>query len=148
MGKKSFEKEFPGYELIASKESKLKGPMIILGAIAGLVLLFAGLFWELSRLQVPIANVAGVNKATIITLENMATSQVYAGEYQAAADNFNKYFALGGKSADAMAHYAASLNELGQTEAALEWSRKAVEQDPTSKAAIFIKDTLEKKPTR
>lgn len=143
--KNSFEKQFPGYELIPSKESKLKGPLTILGALVVLALIFAGVFYEISKLQVPIANIAGVNKATLTTLENMATSQVYAGQYQEAANNFNKYFSLGGTSADAMAHYAASLNEIGQKEEALEWSRKAVTQDPSSRAAQFIRETLEKK---
>ncbi len=148
MAKNTFKKQFPDYDLIPSKESKLKGPLTIVGALAALALIFGAVFYELSRLQVPIANIAGVNRATLTTLDNLATSQVYAGQYSEAANNFNKYFSLGGKSADAMAHYAASLHEIGKTEEALEWSRKAVEQDPSSKAARFIKDTLEKKNSR
>lgn len=141
----SFQKQFPDYQIIPMKKSKLSAPVLLIGTFLIIGLVGYIVFSKLGTMQVPMSNMAGVNSMTLSTLKNLALAQANSGQYQEAAKNFADYFQLGGSEADSMATYATVLSTLGHSSEALEWSRKAVAKDPDSKAARFIKDSLERK---
>ncbi|MGZ3723420.1 MAG: hypothetical protein ACXVA9_10845 [Bdellovibrionales bacterium] len=145
MAKKSFEEQYPQYAIIPSKKSKWTGLLMLSGTVLVLGAIVYGLFKELSQLNAPVANMAGINKNTVSTLKNLAITQSNSGQYEAAAKNFKSYFELGGDEANAMAAYAISLDALGLNQEAVQWSNKAVAKDPNSRTARFVQSQLKEK---
>jgi hypothetical protein len=143
----SFEKQFPGYDLIQEKKSKFTWPLIWLTTIIGVLGIPALLLYNLSNFRPPVPALVGFNELSLLTVGNLAVNQTEAGNHRDAVIHFKSYFDLGGNDADKMALYAFSLSKLGNKDEALLWSRKAIETNPSSKAARLIHDVLEtKKP--
>ena len=145
MAKDTFKEQFPDYPIIPSKRWKIVGPLVLLSSVATLLAIFAGLFWALSQFNVPTPVMAGYNRMSLETLRNQAMAQAEAGHHASALKNFSTYFQLGGDDADAMAVYALSLDAQGQDELAEKWSKKALESEPDSKAAQFVRGVLDQK---
>ena len=142
---KSFEEQFPGYELIPEKKNGWKWLLIWAVALPSAIgLPMAGLYL-LSMVNVPTPNEASVNDFSIGTLGNIAASQSQEGAHALAVRSYTDYFKLGGDSPEHMAQFASSLAAVGRMKDALEWSRKAVQAAPESRAARFINDNLEAK---
>lgn len=141
----SFKEKYPDYKIIPEKKSRWIWPLTWLAAIGLVVLVPAAVIYKLSTLHVPTPLVAGSNKYTLGTLEQIARTQTDRGEYADAAQNFARYFALGGQDADVMATYAYALSEIGRKDLARAWSQKAIHTNPKSKAARLIYDSLETK---
>jgi tetratricopeptide (TPR) repeat protein len=148
MRKNSFKEQFPDYEIIPLQESRWKWPLIWVLTLSALIAIPGYVFYQFTKMPMPTPNMSGFNKKSLMTLGNFAIIQSEAGQHAQAIGNFQKYFDLGGKSADAMIKYAESLDALGQTELALEWAMKATEQAPDSKAARFMRDLMEQKVQR
>lgn len=140
MQKKSFEEQYPGYKIIPEKKAKIPGPVITVVTIVLMVGTVGLLFQQLSKLQVPMPNIVGINAASLNTLAHLATYQASSGELDKAVRSFKNYFALGGADPAVMMNYAASLNAIGQKREALEWYKKAAVKDPASKAGLFIQE--------
>ncbi len=141
MAKSSFEQEFPDYKIVPEKRPKwpwiLAWTAFVVFVVGMPVLLFKGLTYnDTSALTSSFARPK---------LFSLAMSQSEKGDHQEALRNFERYFALGGQEADAMALYAYSLLEVGRRDDAISWAKKAVDKDPLSKAAKLIHDTLESK---
>src|ERR1035437_6904431 len=120
MQKKSFEEQYPGYKIIPEKRAKIPGPVITVVAIVLMVGTVGLLFQQLSKLQVPMPNIVGINAASLNTLAHLANYQASSGEFDKAVRSFKNYFALGGNEPEVMMNYAASLNAIGQRQQALE----------------------------
>lgn len=144
----SFEEQFPNYALVPDKK-KVQRRLewtILWGFSLFLIVAIPGiLLFKLSLVQVPTATRSYVVRSSILRLASVATMQSKAGNHIEAARSFKTYFDLGGQDANMMALYAFSLSELGNRAEAVDWSRKAVEASPESKAARMIHDALEPK---
>ncbi len=141
MAKNKFEAKYPGYAIIPEKKNRLKWPAIYLATFIGLVVVPLLALKGLSY-SVPTPVVAGVNTMTKPTIKEMALMQSERNEHAEAAQNFERYFILGGDEADMMAMYAFSLKELGRMAEARVWSKKSLQKDPESRAAKIMRDTL------
>lgn len=126
MAKDKFKEQFPDYQIIPSKKSQWPGRILNYGIYTALIGVPGVMLYQFSKMQVPVANMAGVNGFTLDTARRIAMSQVMEGRYGEAAKNFKFYFSSGGnEDSAAMGAYAKALNELGLHEDAERWIEKS-----------------------
>lgn len=125
MAKDSFKEQFPDYQIIPSKKSKVPGRVLNYGVYAALLGVPGVMLYEFSKMQVPTANMAGMNQFSVETARRVAMSQVMAGQYIEAARNFKFYFSAGGEDSAAMGAYGRALMELGLKDEAGQWLEKS-----------------------
>lgn len=142
---KTFEEQYPGYEIIPEKKRRWLWPLIWISALVLAVGVPLSGLYLLGQVPVPLPNEASLNDYSLGTLGNIAATQARNGQYALAVRTFTDYFQLGGDDGDHMAIFASSLNQVGRSKEALEWSRKAVQAAPESRTAHFINDSLEAK---
>lgn len=125
MAKDSFKDQFPDYPIIPSKKSKIPGRVLSAGVYVALIGVPGVMLYQFSKMQVPTANMAGMNQFSLDTARRLAMSQTVAGDYADAAKNFKFYFSSGGTDAAAMGAYAKALEALGLKQEAQQWVEKS-----------------------
>jgi hypothetical protein len=147
--KKSFEEQFPGYDIKPIKKPSklitLAYLVIAIGSIGGLI---GSMLYLLSINRMPQANMATVSNPYMSTLAAQGITLSKSGDHHEAIKALNSYFSLGGNSSEAMVAFAQSLAAKGQTEVAIDWATKAAAINPKSQTAKFLKELLEKQTTK
>lgn len=126
MAKDKFKEQFPDYPIIPSKKSKIPGRMLNYGIYVALIGVPGVMLYQFSKMQIPTANMAGVNQFTLDTARRLAMADVMAGDYEQAAKKFKYYFSSGGAAdSAAMGAYAKALEALGLKDEASQWMEKS-----------------------
>ncbi len=125
MAKDKFKEQFPDYPIIPSKKSKVPGRLLDYGIYVALIGVPGVMLYQFSKVQIPTANMAGVNQFSLDTARRLAMSDVMAGDYAQAAKKFKYYFSSGGEDSAAMGAYAKALEALGLKDEASQWVEKS-----------------------